>query len=463
MKYKITLIFLAAFLIRLIAINQSLWLDEATTARVVQRYNYWEIITKFSPHDFHPPLYYMLMKLWTNIFGYAEVVLRLPSVLFSLATGYMVYLLGKKIGDNDPAIGGMAKREVGIRAAVFFLFNPLIVYYSQEARMYMMTTFFLSISIFYLILMLKEKKSQIQKSKFKAQNLVLFTLFSVLSFLTFYGSVFLTASMLFYLLFKKKFRMFYVSCLMFGVACLLLSPLLYRQLMNAKQQLQLVADWSQVLGSANLKNLLLIPLKFSIGRISFKPKWIYWFAAGVWSIITWFNVVKGGIKQKLLLYLLMTPIGLGFIFSFWTPLLQYFRFIYLIPIMSILLVSGMNASINRLIKAGFMVFTLIYLLVPAFYREDWKSLANAIKSDEVYMIYSSSDPLQYYRGDIRTVDLNELSSMRLSDKEIYLIPYSADIHRIDYRAILAKKNFRQQGQIDFRGLKLEKWKRYSAM
>ncbi|NCN22390.1 glycosyltransferase family 39 protein, partial [Candidatus Falkowbacteria bacterium] len=83
MKNKIIFfVFLLAFLIRLIGINQSLWLDEATTARVVQQYNYQEIITKFSPNDFHPPLYYLFMKFWTNIFGYSEVALRFPSIIF---------------------------------------------------------------------------------------------------------------------------------------------------------------------------------------------------------------------------------------------------------------------------------------------------------------------------------------------------------------------------------------------
>ena len=116
---KIFFIFFFAFLIRLIALNQSLWLDEAVTANVVKNFDFAQIISKFSPTDFHPPLYYLFMKLWTNFFGYSEIALRMPSVLFSLLTGYVIYLIG------------------GIWSAAFFLFNPLIVYYSQEARMYM--------------------------------------------------------------------------------------------------------------------------------------------------------------------------------------------------------------------------------------------------------------------------------------------------------------------------------------
>ena len=148
---KIFFIFLFAFLVRLIALNQSLWLDEAVTAKVVMNYGFTEIVSKFSPTDFHPPLYYLFMKLWTNMFGYSEIALRMPSVLFSLMTGYVVYLIG------------------GIWAASFFLFNPLIVYYSQEARMYMMTTFFLTAGLYYFFESQKlEVKSQKYNLKFKS-------------------------------------------------------------------------------------------------------------------------------------------------------------------------------------------------------------------------------------------------------------------------------------------------------
>ena len=106
-------VFIFAFLIRLIALNQSLWLDEATTAKVVKTLSFTGIVTQFSPGDFHPPLYYLLMKFWTSIFGYSEIALRFPSVIFTLLTGLVVY-----------RIGTLLKNQlVGWWAAVFFLFE----------------------------------------------------------------------------------------------------------------------------------------------------------------------------------------------------------------------------------------------------------------------------------------------------------------------------------------------------
>src|SRR3990167_2729194 len=110
--------------------NESLWLDEATTA-LVSKMSFVEIFTKFLPNDFHPPFYYLFMKYWVNIFGYSEISLRLPSVIFALLTVYLVYKMFGKI------------------AAILLATAPLLFYYAQEARMYSLTTFLVTL-VFYL-------------------------------------------------------------------------------------------------------------------------------------------------------------------------------------------------------------------------------------------------------------------------------------------------------------------------
>lgn len=481
MNKKFFVLLISAFLIRLVSLNQSLWLDEATTARVVQQYNFAEIISKFSPSDFHPPLYYLFMKAWTNVFGYSEISLRMPSVIFSLLTGYTVYLLGKR----------MRNSSIGLWSSAFFLFNPLIIYYSQEARMYMMATFFLTTSLYYFfkLFYLENRLSFPQKresrknnyidshfhrndsnsrNKFGMTKIAMFNLAISLSFLTFYGSIFLIFPMFLYLFYKKQYRFFIFSILFFTFSFIVIFPLLYQQFVNARQQLQLVPNWKNVLGNANLKNLLLIPLKFSIGRINFYPKWLYWGISGLWTSFVWLFVLKGGLKKKFLFFLVIGSLGSGILFSFFSPLLQYFRFIYLVPIFSMLMALG-SAKFHRfggkrLVLTGYLIFSAVYLLNPNFHREDWKSLAKAIpKNQPIYIVYSSSDPVRYYRDDIKIIDLKFLSEIKVSQQEIYVIPYTAEIHGINYQKKLAARKYKLDQLIVYRGVTLEKWKRYNTM
>lgn len=448
MKKWLSIIFTLAFLLRLVGLNQSLWLDEGTTARVVRTLSYGNILTKFSPNDFHPPFYYLLMKFWTNIFGYSEISLRMPSVIFSLAAGWVVYLIGKVLKD----------KTIGIWSATFFLFNPLIVYYSQEARMYMMATFFLTVAMYYFIRLLRVSG---------------FSFFICLSFITFYGSIFFIVPMLVYLLYRKKYKLFILTAFYLLLTTLFLAPLLFQQLLNAKISLQQVTNWSLVLGKANLKNLFLIPIKFSFGRISFYPKILYYMVAGTWTTFVWFFVIKGGLKNKLLLFLAASSLAIGLIFSFFTPLLQYFRFLYLIPIMSILLSFGLlyRTKFNRsgwigwMMAGGFVVLSLIYLFNPAFHREDWKSLARSFPAGKpIYMIVASSDALTYYDRNLVIRELTHSASswqasLRVGEEKIIVIPYASEIYGFDYKTVLRKKEFKLTGEKNLRGVSYEIWNR----
>lgn len=430
---KLLFIFLLGFFIRLIGLNQSLWLDEAVTANVVKYNSLFSILKNFSPYDFHPPLYYLFLKLWSVIFGYSEVALRFPSLLFSLATGLVIYQIGRLL----------QKQSLGFWAGIFFLLNPLAVYYSQEVRMYMMATFLITTSFYFL---LKKK-------------MAFFTFFSVLSFYTFYGSLFFIVTSTFYLWYKKQHKsfLFFIFYILFFI--FLISPLLYSQWMNAQRQLMIVSNWRIVLGAASVKNLLLIPLKFSFGRMSFYPKPFYYLIAGIWTLLVFYFAFAGGIRNKKIVFFFVMPLLIGLIVSLLTPLLQYFRFLYLLPFLSILLAYGVQKNWQRmLLFLGLSLLSLISLLNPSFHREDWKSLAiDVVKYKKVYMIYTSSDPIKYYRSDMSVKDVTELSKTK--DEKIIVIPYSADIYGVDYRKILDDNNYERARMKSFRGVTIEYWQK----
>jgi len=387
------------------------------------------------------------MKLWTNLFGFSEIALRMPSVLFSLMTGYVVFLIG------------------GIWAAAFFLFNPLIVYYSQEARMYMMVTFFLTSALYFFIQFCHPEFISGSRNKFgmtKVKGLVLINFFLTLALLTFYGSIFLIVPMLLYFLYKKQYKNLFISLFSLFIYFLIISPLLYHQLINSKIILANVTNWSVTLGKANIKNLLLIPIKFSIGRISFYPKWLYWGIAGGWTGFVAFQILKAR-KISLFLYLFIFSLMLGFLVSFFVPMLQYFRFIYLIPILALLLRSGLSSQSTsdlrgQILAGGFVLFSLAYLMLPQFHREDWKSLVKSLPKDKpVYMITASSDPIQYYSSNLRVKELTGLRVNELLEKEIIVIPYAVEIYGLDYKVLLTEKGYKLKKETSFQEVTYEEW------
>lgn len=90
----------------------------------------------------HPPGYYFAMLGWTKWLGTGILALRLPSVLFGVASIILVYLLGALEKDTPAAL----------LAAGLLAFNGHHVFWSQLAKMYAMACFLGLFSTVLLIL-----------------------------------------------------------------------------------------------------------------------------------------------------------------------------------------------------------------------------------------------------------------------------------------------------------------------
>lgn len=106
------------------ATNASIWFDEAFSAYLVQ-FSFADI-AHFTSLDVHPPFYYWVLKAWSMLFGTGELALRALSVLFGAAAIALTY--------------GLARRQFGRLAAsvtlLFLIVSPMLIRYSDEARMY---------------------------------------------------------------------------------------------------------------------------------------------------------------------------------------------------------------------------------------------------------------------------------------------------------------------------------------
>ena len=140
--------------------NNNVWMDEAFTASLV--HTDMAGVIKRSMADTLPPLYNILLKLATDLFGYTTPVMKITSVI--------PMILSIVLGATT------VRKRFGLRTALLFMVfitgMPLMLYYGVEIRMYSLGFFFATASGIYAY----EVISEPSRKKWTA-----FTLFSVMA------------------------------------------------------------------------------------------------------------------------------------------------------------------------------------------------------------------------------------------------------------------------------------------
>jgi len=168
----------------------------------VQSYHHDEVITAMRvlpgslAHLFHevrvsesnPPLYYLLAWGWTKAFGLGEVGLRSLSALLGVAVVPVAYLIGRQL----------SCRRTGLVLATFTAFNPMLIWYSQEARSYALLIFFCALSLYFFLRALEDGRER---------DLWLWALSSALALGSHYFAFFLVAIEAAWLLAARRNRL----------------------------------------------------------------------------------------------------------------------------------------------------------------------------------------------------------------------------------------------------------------
>jgi hypothetical protein len=115
-------------------VGRPLWLDDTHSTH--HAFHGLLSVVENLRTDSHPPLYFLLLSLWIPLVGLGEIVLRIPSILFYLASGAVLFSFGRKIGGI----------RAGLLTALFFLLNPIAVYHSQGVRPYALLGFLSAVS-----------------------------------------------------------------------------------------------------------------------------------------------------------------------------------------------------------------------------------------------------------------------------------------------------------------------------
>jgi mannosyltransferase len=102
----------------------SLWYDEAVSW-TQSNGSFLNLLSSVAA-DNYPPLHNIILWASMPIIGDSETALRLPSALLGVASVWLMYLIGKRLGGVT----------AGLLAAALLAVSPFHIWYSTEARMY---------------------------------------------------------------------------------------------------------------------------------------------------------------------------------------------------------------------------------------------------------------------------------------------------------------------------------------
>ena len=168
-------IVLAGALLRFLTLDtQSFLYDEAGTVEAL-RPGLGGVFRAVWDLEASPPGYFVLAWVWTKVFGSGEVGLRSLSAVLGTLTIPVVYLIGREL----------LARRVGVVAAALAAFNPMFVWYSQEARSYALFVLLASLSFLFFVRSLKG---------YEARDLALWAVASALALTAHYFATFVVAA-----------------------------------------------------------------------------------------------------------------------------------------------------------------------------------------------------------------------------------------------------------------------------
>lgn len=128
--------------------DSSLWFDESYTAYLISG-DFGEI-WDLTALDVHPPLFYFALKIWSMIFGSADVALRAFSLFFgALAIILLFHLVRYKT----------RKLSLSALSALLVAICPMFVRYGEEARMYTLVAFLVLATTFVFFVILEREKA----------------------------------------------------------------------------------------------------------------------------------------------------------------------------------------------------------------------------------------------------------------------------------------------------------------
>jgi mannosyltransferase len=356
------ILFIAGVL-RLIGAGQSLWLDEAAQA-LMSKSTILDLWTKNA--DFHPPLFHSLLHFW-QIFGSSEIYMRFLPILFGVLSVYSLYMFAKK----------HFSLKIAEISAFLLAVSPFAIWYSQELRSYSLLVLLsiLSAKFFY------EKKWKI------------LMVINVLGFFTNYMYLFVVLAELLFLVSQKEKRAiisFFKSQILLIFSFALFLPEFLIQVRAAIALTSTIPEWKK-LSSPNF--LIAIPeiiFKLVAGKVAISGN----ISIGIYAVIIIGTMVyilyklafKKTKEVKLIFSLVIVPLISTWIVSFFVPLNNPSRLIFILPFILLGVAYFIEHYNDKHLIYIFAVISFFGIFMQNFVvknvREDWRGAVNYIQDKE---------------------------------------------------------------------------------
>ncbi len=381
----IILLTIIALVLRLYRLDfNSLWLDEAVTLRFA-RLPMPAVFDVMVHGEYNPPLFFWVEHI-AIMFGDSEWMLRIVPAVVGTLTVPAFFILGRMF------LG----RPEGLLAAALLTFSPFHIYYSQEARPYVLALFLITVSLIFLLKGCESGKM----TEWIAGGL----LAAAALWCHFYVAV-LIIPLFAYLFLKTYFRTktMLLPCIsgiaVFLAACL---PLFYQGLRLAGMR---VAGGA-VFGSRGLTFISSVMTEFSWYNVAAVLVFVFLLVLGLWSL---FRQSKE--KAFFILCCVLVPVLVSIPLSYMIPMTPRYLII-LLPFLAL----GISASLSMIQtitrkKTAFVLLLAIIVVIniPAltgYYtenqKETWREFSGSFSQltgpgDQVVLIPGYiGEPFEYY-------------------------------------------------------------------
>jgi len=410
-----------ALVLRLPLLGGSFWLDEAAQALESARplAQQFEIIP-----DFQPPLIHLLVH-FALYFGRSEWWLRTVAALIpGLISIWATYQIGKRLG----------LEKVGWWAALLLTTSSFHIFYSQELRPYALPLMFGVLSWWYLL--------ADQAGSWKRVNFIGFTLCTIAGLYSSYLYPFLVLGQLAWVGVQhwSRLRSLVVAGILSTLAFLPWLPIFFRQLAAGGEVRRDLPGWEAVVSVPQLKSLPLVFGKFIYGVVDLELNFFFIVTSlalvsfgGVSLFQLWRSRQKSNSISKpfwFFMIWLVVPLLTSWIISFWIPVVQPKRVLYLLPVFYLLVtylaLQLKNKTMGYLFLGLLLALncwgTLNYYLRPVYQREDWRQLQQEITTEypeSAVALFSFPEPFAPWRwyddGNYPTASTGVLSVAQVSD------------------------------------------------